>query len=164
MKKNSLFLIFLLFFLLFGCNSSNSPTTNPTNPINQDTPEKKEIKEDFNKGQIDNKLVGKWRSYSDTKNTRTLDLTADGKWQIGGSSGTWRVYSIKESDWQKWGIESYGPTRKIILDGWNKGIADGPIEETESNVDFFWVIYEVTLETYGEPRLAQIKYGHANWE
>ncbi len=154
--NSKVFFVFLIFLLLFGCNSSNTSNT--------DTTEKKEVKDDFNKGSTDPKLVGNWRSYSDIKNTKLLELYADGKWVLGTSSGSWRVTNIKTSDWAKWGIESYGPSRKIILEGWNDDIVDGPVEEAESNINFFWVIYDVTLENYGEPNQIQVKYGHANWD
>lgn len=150
--KLSLFLSFLLLFALVGCNApaSQSDSLNPnkiSSPNNQDS-----------------RLVGKWRSYSDIKNTRVLEIRQDGRWELGSSSGTWKTEPIKPEDWGRWGMSEYGPISKIILYGWNKGMADGPIEESASRVDFFWVIYNVTLETIGEPAQVQIKYGHSNWD
>ncbi len=109
-------------------------------------------------------FVGKWRSFSDTKNTQVLELTEDNTWTFSSSRGRWRVAAIEESDWAKWQVEPYGPTRKIVFEGWNNQVADGPIEETEDRVDFFWIIYIVNLEQVGEPAQVQIKYGHANWD
>ncbi len=118
-------------------------------------------------GQVDgfeSKLVGNWRSFSDTHNTQLLQLHSDNTWSLSSSRGTWRVENITSSDWEKWGIETYGPIQKIVLDGWNDASADGPIEESETQIDFFWVIYNVNLEVYGEERQVQIKYGHSNWD
>lgn len=189
MKDLHLLLIFLLFSLLFGCNSPTSfdedlgpdaPETMPSGQIRSPDavdvpeigaldslgiPEIPFLEDDSpNPQSSDPNLVGKWRSFSDTSNTRLLELYSDGRWQLGGSSGTWSVADIEPADWDSWGVPPYGPTRKIILNGWNQDRADGPIEETEDNVDFFWVIYYVTLEVYGEPAQVQVKYGHSTWE
>jgi hypothetical protein len=84
-----------------------------------------------------------------------LDLTADGKWQFGSSQGTWSITTISADDWQRWGIQPYGPTRKIVMENWNRARGDGPIEG-EGGLDFLWVVYHVA-----EPRPATIwlKFG-----
>ncbi len=92
--------------------------------------------------------------------TRTLELGADGKWNFGdGSTGTWDVAFIAEDDWKKWGVEPYGPARKIVLDGWSGASADGPIEEGAGGVDFFWVIYR-NKEQGDNAGHVQMKFGY----
>ncbi len=119
-------------------------------------------------------FVGSWRIFSErifydiggagsaaVPVTRNLELLKDGTWKFGDSQGTWTLTEITNEDWSRWGINSYGPTRKIILDKWNKATADGPIEETKDYVDFIWAIYHV------EPPLVQnagtiwMKFGHS---
>ena len=70
----------------------------------------------------------------------------------------WKISDIKSSDWKEWGIASYGPTKKIILNGWNKKIATGPIESTGNNADFIWVIYRYNSPTKGSG-ITQMKLG-----
>ncbi len=141
MGATKVFLVLALSLLLFGCNTPTKTTSNP-----------------------DNEFVGKWRSFSDTKNTQILELYQDGTWTFSSSSGTWIVESIDAADWQKWGVDDYGPTRKMVLYGWNGDVADGPIEETAQEVDFFMVIYNVDLDAYAQPAQIQIKYGHSDWD
>lgn len=117
----------------------------------------------------DDALVGSWRIYSETLYntegggqlkqpvTRELELGADGVWQFGSSEGTWSVEPIEDADWERWGVSAYEPTRKIVLDGWNDAVADGPIEESASGVDFVWVIYAVDEP---EPGVVFMKFGH----
>ena len=121
----------------------------------------------------DSAFVGSWRIFSErifydiggagsaaVPVTRNLELLNDGTWRFGDSQGTWTVTEITNDDWTRWGTNSYGPTRKMILDRWNKATADGPIEENKEYVDFIWVIYPV------EPPLVQnagtiwMKFGH----
>lgn len=118
---------------------------------------------------IDKNLVGSWRPFSEaifydnggnnfiTPVSRRIELSADGTWTFGSSSGTWSVAPISNSDWSTWKVSSYGPNRKILLDGWNKGIASGPIEES-SAIDFFWVIYHSDMSM--GPATIQMKFGH----
>jgi hypothetical protein len=123
-------------------------------------------------GGIDAALVGEWRIYSETlfydaggssgadasaSVTRELLLYADGAWEFGTSSGQWQVAEAEAEDWDRWGVQAYGPERRIALDGWNGGGADGPIEEYEDGVDFFWVIYRVDEP---DPGTVQMKFGH----
>jgi len=145
----------VLGILVFGCVSQGrqQPSGNAPGTAYQD------------KGESDagnGAFAGKWRSFSDTKYTPLLQLNEDGTWSLEGSSGTWQAGAIEDSDWARWGISSYGPAKKITLNGWNNGVADGPVEESDGRVDFFWIIYDVTLE--GEQRLAQIKFGHSNYD
>ncbi|MBI5226284.1 hypothetical protein HY994_03525 [Candidatus Micrarchaeota archaeon] len=117
-------------------------------------------------------IVRKWRVYSqsiyyddggsnflETPATTLLQLNADQTWSFGSSSGTWSIQPIAETDWQKWGVSSYGPTRKLVLNGWNGGTNDGPIEESGSRVDFMWVIYRVVPPTVSAPGQVQMKFG-----
>ena len=147
-------IIILLFgLLLFGCtgNHSNTPTTS---------------------GQNDN-VVGTWRAYSeyigyagggsnilDHPGTESLQINAGGTWSYGSSSGTWSVSDIAESDWTKWGISSYGPTKKITLNGWNNDVGDGPIESESTTVNFIWVIYNAKPPVVSRDAQIQIKFGH----
>lgn len=116
-------------------------------------------------------VTGTWRPYSQAifydkggnniikPVTRTLEIKPDGTWDF-GSKGKWEIKPIESADWKKWGISSYGPTRKIVLNGWNKDKADGPIEES-SGVDFIWAIYRTTSASLG-PATVQIKFGHSS--
>lgn len=119
--------------------------------------------------------AGKWRAYSEAiyydnggsnylnrATTRQLILDTDGTWEFGASKGKWKIEAITDSDWEKWETSSYGPTRKIVLDGWNDSIGDGPIEESESRIDFLWLIYREEPPTVSPPGQIQIKFGHSN--
>ena len=120
-------------------------------------------------------FVGLWRAFSSrmfydiggggavgSGTGQPLEINADGSWQLSTSAGKWRVESINLEDWKKWNIESYGPTRKIILENWNGGIADGPAEESDGRVDFFWVMYRAEPPTVSSSGQVQAKYGHAS--
>ena len=117
-------------------------------------------------------FVGGWRVYSETlfydaggsggsdssaSTTRELSLNDDGTWEFGSSNGTWNVTAIDAGDWSRWGVEEYAPQRKVILEGWNGDVADGPIEESEAGADFLWVIYRVDEPS---PGVVQLKFGH----
>ena len=119
-------------------------------------------------GTLDKSVVGSWRVYSQAifydkggnnwlsrPSTRKLTLSADGTWDY-GTKGTWTVNAIKPGDWKKWKIEPYGPTKKIVLQGWNNAVADGPIEGN----DFVWVIYHSKGFSSLGPALIQMKFGH----
>ncbi len=123
-------------------------------------------------GTADAELVGEWRIYSETlfldagggggtdsraSVSRALTLSDDGTWEFGPSGGDWHVTSIDSSDWDSWGTAPYGPERKIVLEGWNDGVGEGPIEESENGVNFLWVIYRVDDP---EPGTVQMKFGH----
>ena len=117
-------------------------------------------------------FVGNWRVYSETlfydaggsggsdpsaSTTRELSLNDDGTWEFGSSNGTWYVTTIDAADWSRWGVEEYGPQRKIVLEDWNDDVADGPVEDSEAGVDFLWVIYRVDEPS---PGVVQMKFGH----
>ena len=117
-------------------------------------------------------FVGDWRVYSETlfydaggsggsdssaSTTRELSLNDNGTWEFGSSSGSWYVTTIAAADWDRWGVEDYGPQRKVVLEDWNDDVADGPIEESEAGVDFLWVIYRVDEPS---PGVVQMKFGH----
>lgn len=120
------------------------------------------------------KFVGNWRIYSeyifydtggsnwlDTPVTRQLELGSNGKWVFGSSTGTWKIEEITDADWEKWGVDPYGPTRRMVMNNWNKVGADGPIEETKTNVDFIWVIYRAEPPVVSYPGQIQMKFSHA---
>ncbi|MBI4399716.1 hypothetical protein HY570_03110 [Candidatus Micrarchaeota archaeon] len=146
--RTYLITVTILFILLFGCMQVVS------------TPE----------------LVDTWRIYSTRidytdggygafgaiSSSTTLNLNQFGIWEFGDSKGTWHAEEITDGDWEKWNTKSYGPTRKIVLDGWGGQTVDGPIEETEQGVDFFWLIYGVDKPTVSNPGIVQIKFGHKN--
>lgn len=90
-----------------------------------------------------------------------LFLASDGSWRFGSSAGRWAVAAITASDWQKWRVKPYGPTRKVVFAGWNHGVADGPVEEDNGRVDFFWVIFRVAPPTVSAPGQVDMKFGHA---
>ena len=106
--------------------------------------------------------AGPWLSASEgTAVTQGLRIKNDGVWEYGSSSGKWSVSSITESDWKAWGINSYGPTRKIVLQDWNGNgkTASGPIEKS-TNIDFVWVIYRVEPPTVQKQGIVNMKFGH----
>ena len=120
-----------------------------------------------------NEMVsGKWRVYSEKifydiggsggfgiNSGRDLELQNNGKWKFGDSQGTYSLADITPEDWSQWQIGSYGPTQKITLNNWNKGVADGPIEESEERVDFVWVIYHVEPPLVQNAGTVWIKFG-----
>jgi len=123
----------------------------------------------------ESEAVGRWRAFSeyiyydegasnilDTASTRILELKTNHRWEFGSSGGTWGVEDIADADWEKWKTGSYGPTKKIVLNGWSNGVGDGPIEETESRIDFMWIIYRAEPPTVSKPGQIQIKFGHSN--
>lgn len=93
--------------------------------------------------------------------TTRLELSGNGTWTFGSSSGAWDVRDITSGDWSRWGIQPYGPTQKVVLDGWNGGVADGPIEESGGQVDFVWVIYPEGPPTISAPGTVWMKFGRA---
>ena len=97
---------------------------------------------------------------SDTVTTH-LEFSQSGAWTFGSSSGGWAVLDITSDDWSRWGIDPYGPTRKIVLNGWNGGVADGPIEESGSGVDYIWVIYPEGPPTIQAAGTIWMKFGAA---
>lgn len=146
-------------------NDDNNIPSIPSDQSNSETASTSNPKE----------FVGLWRAFSSrlfydnggggalgSGSGAPLEINADGTWQFSTSAGKWHVEDIAESDWKKWGSESYGPTRKMVLDGWNKDVADGSVEELNGRVDFFWVIYRVGPPTVGAPGQVQVKYGHAS--
>jgi len=117
-------------------------------------------------------FAGQWRVYSETlyydaggsggsdsgsSTTRELGLREDGTWEFGSSRGSWYVATIDAADWERWGVEDYGPQRKVVLEGWSEGVGDGPIEESDAGVDFLWIIYRVDEPSAG---VVQMKFGH----
>jgi len=92
--------------------------------------------------------------------TRRLTL-AGSSWQFGSSSGRFRVAPITNADWRRWGVQPYGPTRKVVFSGWSGGTGTGPIEGTGANVDFFWLIYPARPPVVGAPGVVSLKFGHA---
>ncbi|HLD81315.1 MAG TPA: hypothetical protein VJA40_04910 [archaeon] len=123
----------------------------------------------------DSEVVGNWRIYSETlfydgggsslmstPTSRLLELRADHSWSFGSSNGSWKISAIAESDWEEWGVGDYGPTQKITLHGWSGGIASGPVEESETRVDFLWAIYRVGPPTVESPGQVQMKFGRTS--
>ncbi len=91
--------------------------------------------------------------------TTQLELTGGGSWYFSSSSGTWYTAAISDEDWQRWGVAPYGPSSKIVLNGWNGGQADGPIEESGGAVDFIWVIYPTEPPDVSAPGAVWMKFG-----
>ena len=89
-----------------------------------------------------------------------LELRSDGTWQFGSSTGSWHTTAITGADWTRWGVQSYGPTRKLVLVGWSDGVADGPVEESGGQVDFLWVISPAAPPTVSTPGTVWLKFGH----
>lgn len=119
-------------------------------------------------------FVGSWKVFSErifydmggagaaaVPVTRNLELLKDGTWSFGDSKGTWIATEITNEDWGRWDINSYGPTRKITMNGWNNGIADGPVEESSGRIDFIWVIYHVEPPLVENAGTIWLKFGHA---
>ncbi len=119
-----------------------------------------------------NELSGKWRILSNTRYidtdgyysapTQLLEINGQ-SWNFGSSSGTWEIKEIEQEDWEKWQVESYGPTRKVVMHNWNGADWDGPIEESNGKIDFFWIIYDVELPGSSQPQQVQIKFGHSTY-
>jgi hypothetical protein len=120
-------------------------------------------------------FVGNWRIFSarlyydagggsdvGTPSSRLLTLAVGGTWTYGPSTGTWTIQPIKSADWKRWKVSSYGPTRKVVVVGWSKGSADGPIEESHGRVDFMWLIYHVRRPVVSDPGILYLKFGRAN--
>ncbi|MEW6455813.1 MAG: hypothetical protein AB1410_03745 [Acidobacteriota bacterium] len=159
-------IIFSIGWVAGYCNTLQEDVVKYTEDIGE---EKKEAQE--------KEFVGRWRVYSERlvydeggagpwltaskRNavTRKLELKADGTWSFGSSQGKWRISPISASDWEKWKIPSYGPTRKIILEGWNKNTASGAVEEGDSGVNFIWVLYRVGPPTVSRPGTVHMKFG-----
>lgn len=119
-------------------------------------------------------FVGSWRIFSErifydiggggsaaVPVTRNLELLKDGTWRFGDSQGTWTVTEITSDDWTRWGVNPYGPTRKVVLDKWNNAVADGPVEETKGYVDFIWVIYHVEPPQVQNAGTIWMKFWHS---
>lgn len=99
------------------------------------------------------KFVGAWRVFSDsiyypdggfsyrTTPDSLLAIHEDGTWSFATFSGTWRTENISADDWAAWGVNPYGPIRKIILDGL-PGSMGAPIEEDLAAIRFLWAIYD----------------------
>ncbi|MBI2664758.1 hypothetical protein HYX10_05470 [Candidatus Woesearchaeota archaeon] len=97
--------------------------------------------------------------------TTILELNADNTWAFGKTSGRWKILPIEGKDWEKWDLEYYGPKKKLVLEGWeneieeHRNIADGPIEASSGQVDFFWVNSRVTFEeTQETSQMLQLKF------
>ena len=121
--------------------------------------------------ETDGALAGAWSPYSATiyydaggggafqGGSYSLTLSDSGTWSYGSSSGSWSVAPISSDDWTSWGIESYGPTRKLVLEGWNGGTASGPIEEeTDGTVNSLWAIYPYQSDQ--GPATVWLRFGH----
>ncbi len=134
-------------------------------------PEVEKYKEEIKQSILDPIVIGTWRphyqgifydagasNYIKKPVTRKLTISADGTWEF-GSTGTWEVKPITDEDWERWGIQPYGATKKIILYNWNENTAEGPIDEGTAGVDFIWVIYRSDKLSLG-PATIQIKFGH----
>ena len=146
---------------------------NPIHSVTQETPNLGATDTITKTTASTDNVVGRWRAYSeaiyydsggnnylDTASTRLLYINADGSWEFGSSGGRWETKNIEDSDCAKWDTNSYGPARKIVLNGWNDGVGDGPIEEGAARVDFIWLIYR-TEASLG-PGQVQIKFGHTS--
>lgn len=119
-----------------------------------------------------NDVAGRWRVFSErifydqggagdtsTRGGRDLSLNSNCTWDDGGpTSGTWSVSGIPPSDWQRWQVSPYGPTRKITLNGWSGGIAEGPVEDDHGTVDFIWAIFHVAPPLVAAPGLVEVRY------
>ena len=120
-------------------------------------------------------FIGLWRAFSSrlfydvggggavgSDTGHPLEINDDGSWQLSTSAGKWRVESIQDGDWKSWGIDAYGPSKKMVLDNWNGKTASGPVEESNGGVDFFWVIYRAEPPVVSAPGQVQAKYGRAD--
>lgn len=111
----------------------------------------------------------KWRSYSksiyyddgDFEFLKTpeevLRLNDDKTWEFGSGKGTWEIAEITASDWSKWGLKDYGPTKKMVLYEWNNDAADGPIEGSGELPALFWMIYRVPPQEQGKAGGGQVQ-------
>jgi len=134
-----------------GCTGSSSNQTqsepNPEAPEQPNAPQTEPPVSSASTADVEASLVETWRSYSETRNLRRIEVKADKTWSYGSSSGTWRVEPILEGDWEAWGLPpnqdaGYDPRLKMVLVGWNNGTFSGPILEGPVGVDFFYVVYQ----------------------
>jgi hypothetical protein len=87
-----------------------------------------------------------------------LELNDAGQWLFGKSTGAFAIDSVSDDDWKRWGINPYGPRRKITLSRWCSTVADGPIEES-NGIEYVWVIYRVSPPTTKAPGTVWLKLG-----
>lgn len=117
-------------------------------------------------------LAGGWRmltqdNYYDTggeehlfsPTTLLLELKSDGTWQFGKMAGTWTATGLKDEDIKLWNMRDAAVKSKITLNGWENGIAEGPITESEKGVEFIWLIYRVQPPNAQWPGQTRIKFG-----
>ncbi len=120
-------------------------------------------------GTVDSRLVGTWRQYSarydydaggaavsDTPLSDNLVIKPDGTWSYGTSKGSISSSKLTPDDTKKWGGMS-DVQIKVVLNGWEKGTAEGPVQESGGRVNFIWVIYRVTSP---RPGTVSLKFGH----
>src|SRR3989344_5904123 len=164
--------IIITILLLFAISCNQQIQNN--NQDSEDSQPKENLKQDYKTDLQENNdpdVVGTWRPHAQSIEydagainsikkpvTRKLTISSDGTWEY-GSTGTWEVELIEEKDWERWKMASYGPTKKIVLHGWNNAIGDGPIDEGTAGVDFIWAIYHSDKLSLG-PATIQIKFGH----
>lgn len=122
--------------------------------------------------QFQPRLAGKWaiafgRIYYDQSGTNplntdkipALELRADLMWLSGSSSGRWSAARITGDDWARWKSSPYGPKNKIVLQGWNGGQADGPIEQLGDDPDALIVIYHATPPAVSAAGMVWLTFG-----
>lgn len=96
--------------------------------------------------------------------TTILLINEDKTWSWGPTKGTWKVLPIEDNDWKRWGREYYGPRKKLVLEGWenlaegSNNSADGPIEASSGQVDFFWVFSLVKFDEQEAPEKLQLNF------
>ncbi len=175
-KRGIIFLSILLILILITACTIKEKELKKETTENKNQELKKineEIKPETSK--IKNPLEGSWRIFSEriyydkggagalgTPVSRNLEITASNSWNFGDSKGTITIAQITEEDWKKWGIEKYGPTRKVIVNNWNKLVAEGPLEESTDRIDFIWIIYHVDPPLVQNPGTVWMKFGHGN--
>jgi len=139
LKKIFICIVFLGLIIVNGCGNVSNTTS---------------------AGTSSDSVVGTWRNLSTPSSTTRLILDSSGTWAFDTSSGTLTISSIEASDWTSWGINAYdGPTRKLILTGWNKTESSGPIEESGGTINYIWLVYLYTDPDTKVTSTVQVKYG-----
>lgn len=184
MRLKIINILLVILVILISCeNQAQQQNTKVTEPQKteeikeqpkqevQEPQKQAELPEKKTQTNLDASVVGVWRAHRQSivydsgatnsikPGTRKLTISEDGTWEF-GTRGTWEFKPIEDKDWDKWNIGSLGgQTKKIVLNGWNNGVGDGPIEFGTEGVDFIWVVYRSEKLSLG-PATIQIQFGH----
>ncbi len=101
-------------------------------------------------------------SNSSADATDMLSFGRNGIWRSVHGQGTFRIERISPADWPRWRIAAYGPTLKVVLNGWKGRTVDGPIETSGKQITFFWLVYHVGPPVTTSPATIFVKFGRTS--